>query len=51
LQKVFRTKTHSQSLGSKKEGKKERELPACRAEGSAVGPVLAAHALLLRCAC
>jgi hypothetical protein len=34
-------------MGSKK---KKKKLSACRGEGSAAGPLLAAHALSLRCA-
>jgi hypothetical protein len=34
----------------KKKKKKEKKLPACRGEGSAAGPLLAARALSLRCA-
>ena len=34
----------------KEEEEKEKELSACRGEGSAVGPLLAARALPLRCA-
>jgi hypothetical protein len=35
---------------SQKKKEEEKKLSACRGEGSVVGPLLAAHALLLRCA-
>jgi hypothetical protein len=55
VEKSLRSKSslavNTQKLKKKKkeEEEKEKELSACRGEGSAVGPLLAARALSLRC--